>query len=48
MNTGLECNSLGQAGYEEMLAEAGFRVVSTLIDMGKNNHYDVERIYSNQ
>lgn len=43
MNTGLECRSLGQASYEELLKESGFRVVATFTDKGANNYYDVER-----
>ncbi|ATE59462.1 SAM-dependent methyltransferase [Thauera sinica] len=43
MSTGLECRSLGQAGYEACLKEAGFRVVGTFIDRGGNNYYDAER-----
>ncbi len=44
MNTGLACQSLGQASYEECLAEAGFRVSATFTDKGANNYYDVERV----
>jgi cyclopropane fatty-acyl-phospholipid synthase-like methyltransferase len=43
MNTGLECRSLGRAGYEKYLSDAGFRVVATFTDEGANGYYDVER-----
>jgi cyclopropane fatty-acyl-phospholipid synthase-like methyltransferase len=43
-STGLECKSLGQAVYEKLLSEAGFRVVSTFVDKGANNYFDVERL----
>jgi cyclopropane fatty-acyl-phospholipid synthase-like methyltransferase len=43
MNTGHECRSLGQASYESLLKDAGFRVVATFADEGANNYYDVER-----
>lgn len=43
MNTGIKCISLGQASYEKHLQDAGFRVVSTFVDKGNNNYYDVER-----
>jgi cyclopropane fatty-acyl-phospholipid synthase-like methyltransferase len=44
LNTGMECHSLGQNSYEEILSSAGFRVVSTFVDKGENNYYDVERV----
>jgi len=44
LNTGIRCESLGQACYETALAAAGFRVVSSCQDQGGNHHYDVERI----
>lgn len=43
LNTGTQCESLGQARYEEALAAAGFRVVSSCHDHGGNHHYAVER-----
>ena len=43
MSTGVECRSLGQASYEALLREGGFRVVATITDEGANNYYDVER-----
>lgn len=43
LNTGITCQSLGQARYEACLHAAGFRVVSTFTDKGQNNYYDVER-----
>lgn len=44
VNTGLECQSLGQASYEKCLKGAGFRILATFSDKGANNYYDVERI----
>jgi cyclopropane fatty-acyl-phospholipid synthase-like methyltransferase len=44
VNTGAPCRSLGQAKYEEILKDAGFRVAATLVDIGENNYYDVERV----
>lgn len=44
LNTGLECSSLGQERYGDLLRNAGFRVVSTHTDKGDNNYYDVEKI----
>ena len=44
VNTGAACRSLGQERYEEILREAGFRVLATLVDMGEKNQYDVERV----
>src|SRR4051812_29760360 len=46
MNTGLECRSLGQARYDELLTQSGFRVVATHVDEGANNHYEVEKLAS--
>lgn len=42
--TGHECRSLGRERYEGMLAEAGFRVVATYEDEGRNNYYEAERV----
>jgi cyclopropane fatty-acyl-phospholipid synthase-like methyltransferase len=44
MNTGLECQSLGQASYKKCAEEAGFRLLATFTDKGANNYYDVERV----
>ena len=44
LNTGLECSSLGQERYSELLRDAGFRVVATYTDKGENNYYDSEKI----
>ena len=44
VNTGAPCRSLGQARYEELLREAGFRVLATFVDVGGNNHYDTEKV----
>jgi cyclopropane fatty-acyl-phospholipid synthase-like methyltransferase len=42
--TGHECRSLGRERYESILAEAGFRVVATYEDEGRNNYYEAERV----
>lgn len=42
--TGHACRSLGREQYESILAEAGFRVVATYEDEGRNNHYEAERV----
>lgn len=44
LNTGLECMSLGQGRYGELLRDVGFRVVATYTDNGENNYYDAEKI----
>ena len=44
LNTGLDCASLGRERYEELLRNAGFRVVATYTDKGANNYYDAEKI----
>ena len=44
LNTGLECVSLGQERYSELLVDAGFRLVATHTDKGENNYYDAEKI----
>jgi hypothetical protein len=44
MNTGLECSSLGQECYGELLRNAGFRLVCTYTDKGENNYYDAEKV----
>jgi cyclopropane fatty-acyl-phospholipid synthase-like methyltransferase len=44
MNTGLECRSLGQARYEELLTQSDFRVVATHVDEGANNYYEAEKL----
>ena len=43
-NTGIMCNSPGQAVYENYFRAAGLRTVATFTDAGDNNHYDLERI----
>lgn len=43
MNTGLECRSLGQERYEELLRDVGLRVVTTYRDAGENNYFDAEK-----
>jgi cyclopropane fatty-acyl-phospholipid synthase-like methyltransferase len=43
-NTGLECRSLGQERYEELLTQSDLRVVATHVDEGANNHYEVEKL----
>ena len=42
MTTGHPCRSLGRARYVQTLESAGFRVLGTHIDEGKNNHYDAQ------
>lgn len=44
LNTGLECLSLGQERYGELLMNSGFRVVATYTDKGENNYYDAEKL----
>lgn len=44
MNTGISCQSLGQARYEGCLKAAGFQVLATFTDKGENNYYDVVRV----
>lgn len=43
MTTGHECRSLSRARYEAILAEAGFRVIATYEDEGRNHYYEVQR-----
>ena len=42
--TGHECRSLGRERYESILTEAGFRIVATYEDEGRNNYYEAERV----
>jgi SAM-dependent methyltransferase len=42
--TGHECRSLGRARYVEALENAGFCVVGTHVDEGKNNHYEAQKV----
>jgi cyclopropane fatty-acyl-phospholipid synthase-like methyltransferase len=42
--TGHECRSLGRARYLETLESAGFCVIGTHVDKGKNNHYDAQKV----
>lgn len=44
MNTGLECKSLGQERYEELLRNVSLHVVATHRDVGENNYYDAKKI----
>lgn len=44
MNTGLECTSLGQERYAELLRNVGLYVVATHRDVGANNYFDTEKI----
>lgn len=39
-NSGLECLSLGQDRYVELLRSAGFHIVATCSDEGNNHYYD--------
>lgn len=43
LNTGLRCQSLGQARYEACLQAHGFRVHATFSDQGGNHHFDAVR-----
>jgi SAM-dependent methyltransferase len=43
-DTGAECRSLGRARYVGILESAGFCVIDTHVDEGKNNHYDVRKV----
>ena len=40
--TGHPCRSLGRERYESILADAGFQVVATHEDEGRNNYYEAE------
>ncbi|WP_299412732.1 class I SAM-dependent methyltransferase [Acaryochloris sp. IP29b_bin.148] len=42
-NTGHKCRSLGRERYESILQEAQLHVLSTYVDEGQNNYYDVMR-----
>lgn len=42
--TGHACRSLGEARYVKALEDAGFQLVGTRVDQGKNNHYEVEKV----
>jgi SAM-dependent methyltransferase len=42
--TGHECRSLGRARYVQTLESAGFCVIGTQVDKGKNNHYDALKV----
>jgi len=44
VTTGHECRSLGRARYEEALAHAGFKVITTYVDEGANNYYEAEKV----
>lgn len=46
LNTGLECNSLGLDKYTALLMTHGFRITSTIVDIGGNNHYETEKVSS--
>ena len=46
LNTGIECSSLGQERYCQLLGNAGFRVISTYTDKGENHYYDAEKMGS--
>jgi len=43
-NTGIPCNSLGRAVYEDCFQNAGFKLIDTHEDSGKNNYYDLQKI----
>jgi len=40
-NTGIECRSLGLTQYEEIFQSVGFRLITTYMDKGENNYYDL-------
>ena len=42
--TGHECRSLGRARYVEALENAGFCVIGTHVDEGRNNHYEAQKV----
>lgn len=42
--TGHLCRSLGEARYVQTLESAGFRVIATHIDEGKNHYYEVQKL----
>jgi SAM-dependent methyltransferase len=44
LTTGLECQSLGRDRYEELLANACFRLIATYEDEGANTYYDAEKV----
>ena len=44
ITTGIESLSLGQQRYTEILKDAGFQIINTYYDKGKNNHYDTEKL----
>ncbi|HEY0681987.1 MAG TPA: class I SAM-dependent methyltransferase [Steroidobacter sp.] len=44
ITTGHDCRSLGHARYIQILQEAGFRLVGTRVDKGKNNHYEAQKV----
>ena len=44
--TGHECRSLGRATYVAALENAGFCVIGTHVDEGKNNHYEARKVAS--
>lgn len=43
ITTGHACRSLGQARYVQALENAGFRLIGTHVDEGKNNHYEAQK-----
>ncbi len=44
INTGSTCWSLGSAAYEDHFKVVGFELLTTYIDSGQNNYYDIELI----
>ncbi len=44
VTTGHACRSLGRDRYVQLLTAAGFSLVATDEDEGRNNHYDAERL----
>ena len=43
-NTGLQCRSLGQEKYEELLTQSDFEVIGTHVDEGANNYYEAKKL----
>lgn len=44
LNTGITCTSLGHEKYQELLANSGFKITSTFVDVGENNYYETEKL----
>jgi len=44
LNTGITCTSLGHEKYQRLLANSGLKIISTFVDVGKNNYYETEKL----